>query len=110
MPNGFWNATYERIEDADESARNRLMLVAYLHDLQETAPEALNELAICIKLSKDPRFTDKLSLADLTKLIPRRELCKRCDSPIDYDDESEHGWNLAAMKQGFCSALCLEYQ
>ncbi len=109
MADGYWQLDFVEA-DPETAARANIMFVQYLHDLQETAPEALNGLTTCLKLSQDPEFVKKLGLVDLTKLIPRRETCRRCDGIIEYDDVSEHEWNLEAMKQGFCSALCLEYR
>ena len=108
MADGYWQLDFVQA-DHETATRAKIMFVQYLHDLQETAPEMVRELVTCLKLSRDPGFVRKLDLADLTKLIPRRETCRRCDSTIEYDDVSEYGWNLAAMKQGFCSVLCQDY-
>lgn len=105
---GYWELNYASASGED-ATKGRLMFVAYLRDLKSSSPDAFKDLLGCIKASLSEKLGAKLDKADLTKLIPPRETCRRCGAPIPYNESlREHEWNVVAMDAGFCSEFCLK--
>ncbi len=109
MPTGYWELNFIPAEP-DDALRAKAMLIKELHDVRGSSPDKYKELLLCIRASSSARILEKLDRIPTEKLHPRRNRCQRCDGIIEYDDVSEPDWNLEAIEQGFCSALCLEYR
>jgi hypothetical protein len=103
MAEGHWEVDYIR-SDKETAVRANIMLIRHFRDLRETNPQQFKELLVCLRASGSDRIMGQIDTVDVDAL---RTDCRKCGGVIQRD-VNEHEWNIQAVEDGYCRAMCKE--